>query len=397
MSRDPRLIAFFLIVTLTVIGILGSTWFNKNFEYKDVEKHSGYSIEAKRNKFLAAEYYLQKLGHQVESDSNRARLLEENLNYKTILINDYGPKLSLTHYKKLKKWIENGGHLIFTVNKFQYVASQDEDYEYTDDTFRHNQLLEEYAIQARYTNYSKSIPYPEERKAYQYKFNEDIEIDIYFDPDKQLVDSHNLASYSLSDRYGAHLLQLDIGKGKLTILSDNMFLSNEYIGNHDHAYLVSYLNQENSSLSENILLLYNNQSDSIFSLIWKNGRQACIAFLVLLIFFLWSLRNRFGPIKPIIDFSNRNITEHLRAIGKFSWRQDHGMQLLNHSRIACENALLIRYPTLKPMSTQERLNHISEILDIKPEKVHSALYYTPTSTNEFINSSHYLQKIWILQ
>ncbi len=100
---------------------------------------------------------------------------------------------------------------------------------------------------------------------------------------------------------------------------------------------------------------------------------------------------------PVINYSNRNITEHLTAIALFSWRQDHGIHLLNQSRIACENAMLKRYPTLKQMSTLERLHHISDILDIEAKKVHSALYFEPKSTNEFINSSHYLQKLWILQ
>ncbi|MFK7815770.1 MAG: DUF4350 domain-containing protein [Gammaproteobacteria bacterium] len=398
MINDRRIIIVPLLIGIVVlIGVFGSKWFNNNFVYKDIEKHTGYSTEAKRNKFLAAEYYLHKLGHQVESDSNRARLLENSLDYQTILINNYGPKLSLTHFKKLKTWIENGGHLIITANNFEYVANEDEEDGYTDNEYMHNQLLAEYGIQARYTNFSENTPYPEEREPQQYTFNENIGIEIYFEPDKQLIDSYDLASYTLADRYGVHLLQLNIDKGKLTVLSDNMFLSNENIGDYDHSYLFSLLNKENNSASQNILLLFNNQSDSIFSLIWKNGQQACIAFIALLILFLWSLRNRFGPLKPNIIYSNRNITEHLRAIGRFSWRQDHGMHLLSHSRIECENALIARYPTLKQMSTQERLNHISDILDIEPEIVHSALYYTPTSTNEFINSSHYLQKLWIHQ
>lgn len=397
MTKDHRIIVLLLIGIVVVFSILGVKWFNDNFEYKDIEKHSGYSAKAKRNKFLAAEYYLRELGYEVESDSNRARLLETHLEYKTILINNYGPKLSTTHFKKLKTWINNGGHLIFTANEFQYIANDNEDYDYTDYEIKPNQLLQEYGIQAQYTNFSDNLTYPEDNQPQQYTFDEDINFNLYFDPDKQLIDSQNLAENVLSDRFGVHLIQIGIGKGKLTILSDNNLFSNAYIGNHDHAYLFSYLNKENTSPNQKVLLLYNNQSDSIFSLIWKNGQQACIAFITLLILFLWSLRNRFGPIIPNITYSSRNITEHLKAIGRFSWRQDHGIHLLNHSRIACENKLLVRYPTLKQMSTQERIHHIADLLDLKTEQVHSALYFEPTSTNEFIHSTHHLQKLWILQ
>ena len=109
------------------------------------------------------------------------------------------------------------------------------------------------------------------------------------------------------------------------------------------------------------------------------------------------MRNRLGPLLSSTSYADRNITEHLQAIARFSWRQDHGIQLLNQSRMVCEKALIKRYPTLKQMSTQERLRHISDILDIEPEKVHSALYFQPNSTNDYINSSHYLQKLWITQ
>ena len=400
MTKDRRIIIIILIGIAAIFIILAMKWFNKNFEHKEVEKSTGYSLQAKQNAFLAAEYYLRELGHDIESDNNRARLLETHLDYQIIFINDYGPKLSLTHFMNLKKWIENGGHLIFTANNFQYIADKDE--EYIDYEFKQNQLLKEYGIFPRYTRFNDSLSYPSESTPREYNFdNKNSTVQIYFEPDKQLVDTYGFATYSLTDLYGTHLIQLDIGNGKLTVLSDNNFLSNQHIGTGDHAYLVSrlmsFIDQDTHSIKKKILLLYNNESDSIFSLIWKNGKQASIAFVTLLILFLWSLRNRFGPIIPTISYANRNISEHLKAIGRFSWRQDQGILLLNHSRIACENSLLKRYPTLKSMSTQERLAHISNILDIEPERVHSALYYEPTSTNEFITSTHHLQKLWILQ
>ncbi len=399
MTNDRRIVALLLVGLLAIFITISTKWFFNNFEKKEVEKNTGYSTEARRNKFLAAEYYLRDLGYEVESDSNRARLLETHENYQTILINDYGPKLSPTHFKKLKQWIENGGHLIFTASDFQY--SYDEGDEYTGNDFKNNQLLEEYGILPSYTNfdeYKEDSDFDNEEQAIStYMLRDSTEISIDFSSSTQLLDTTDSASLSLNDRYGTHLVQLDIGEGKLTVLSDNYMLSNDYIGEHDHAYLLSSLNEINKSSSKKALLLYNNQSDSIFTLIWKHGKEACIAFLALLILSLWSLHNRFGPIMPIIDYSNRNITEHLRAIARFSWRQDHGIHLLNQSRIAREISLLKRYPTLKQMSTQERMQHISDILDIEPAKVHSALYFEPKSTNEYINSSHYLQKLWILQ
>lgn len=402
MSSDKRILILIFAGLVIIFAVLGSKWFYENFEYKEVEEITNYSAKARQNKFLAAEYFLRELGFDVESDNNRARLLKTHDTYKTILINNYGPKLSPSHFKELINWLENGGHLIFTANNFQYVKNEDdEEFDYFDEDlyadYKNNQLLEEYGIQAQYTNFSDNNPYPYDITHQTYKLNNGEEIYIDFSPDMQLIDVNNNASFSLKDAYGYHLLQFKVGKGKLTVLSDNYFLSNPSIGEHDHAFLLWLLNSEQDSSENKILLLYNTESDSIFTLIWRYAKHACIAFIVLLFLCLWSMQNRIGPILTIKNYSKRNIIEHLRAIARFSWRQDHGEQLLNQSRIACENALLRRYPALKTMSTEERVQHMAKVLDITPEEIHQALYFQSKSTNEFINSSHHLQKLWILQ
>jgi len=391
MNKERRIIYIILLGIVGFTVISGMKWFTNNFEKQEVERLSGYSAEARLNKFLAAEHFLRNLGYEVESDSNRARLLESHTSNTTILINDYGPKLSPTHFEMLKDWLEAGGHLIFTANHFDY---NNHDNNELDEPFTNNQLLEEYGI------IPVLVDYDEEKNnsdVSEYSTSDNTTIKLDFFTTGILLDTKEIASFALRDNYGAHLLQFDIGDGKLTVLSDNYLFSNDAISEHDHAYLLSVLGQVNTSDEKKFLLLYNNESDSIFSLIWRYGKEACIAFLALLILSLWSMRNRFGPIKPNISFKHRNITEHLHALARFSWRQDHGVHLLNQSRLVCEHNLLKRYPVLKIMSTQERLEHLAKTLDMQPDMIHSALYFTPQSTSEFINSSHYLQKIWILQ
>ena len=102
MSTDKRLLMIIFIGLVTILTAAGTKWFYENFEYKEVEKTTDYSAKARRNKFLAAEYFLRELGFDVESDNNRARLLEAHDTNQTILINDYGPKLSPTNFKNLK-------------------------------------------------------------------------------------------------------------------------------------------------------------------------------------------------------------------------------------------------------------------------------------------------------
>ncbi len=391
--NNRRLLYIIFIGLFLILGLQGGIWFFENFEYKEVENTSNYSLKARINQYLAAEYYLRKTGLDVESDGSRNQLLATHTRNETIFVNDYGPKLSPTRFIKLKKWIENGGHLIMTANKYNNEPT-DKDVK---DKFNNNQLLAEYSIVPSYTKFDNETPYPGDDLVSKYMLKDKTEISIIFYPDYHLVDTKNLAQFTLQDEYGIHLLQLKIGNGILTILSDDYFLENYGIGDHDHAYLIWKLATANKSTNSKIWLLYTNASDSIFTILWKNAKHAIITFIVLIIIGIWAMQGRFGPIIPLNDVSSRNILEHLSALARFSWRQDKGKRLLHQSRITCEQTLISRYPVLKNMSVPKRIEHLADVLDMTPKTIEQALYTEPKSTNEYITSSHHLQKLWVAQ
>ncbi len=431
-----------LIGGIIILAAIITIWFFNNFEYKEIDKSTGYSKQARKNDFLAAELFLKEFGLNVVSNGNRAKLLDTHNTNKTILLNNYGPKLSPTHFNKLKEWLNNGGHLIMKANEPLYTFFN---IEIEEEDIKHNQLLEEYGVYAAYVDYSESetqeetdaeldedgsteheyetdidasteitleqthetedkleaececCDCEEEYKATTYTQHDDTAIDIEFNSGYYLFDPDNHASYKLEDEYGINLLQIKIGEGLITVLSDNSIFKNYAIENYDHAFLLTQLININASNGGDILLLYSTVSDSVFTLLWRHAKQLCIAFLCMLFIALWSMYNRIGPIVPLTSYNNRNIIEHLKAIARFSYRQDRGKYLLHKSRIACEQFFISRYPALKNMSTQERVDHLSEVLDINHSTIHLALYTEPKSTYEYINSSHQLQKLWILK
>ncbi len=393
MSNNNRIIVIILTGIVLILSTMSVNWFIKNYELQEVDDQSGYSKEARRNKFLAAEYFLRELGYEVESDSNRARLLEPHTANETILLNSYGPNLSPSHFDSLKQWIASGGHLIFTTNDFHNESNEEDDENKTP----FNQLLIEYGIQAWYTNFTEDLPYPEGDYVYKFILHNDENVNLKFYPSYHLRDTKNIADFTLRDQYGIHLLQFKIGNGTVTVLSDNFLFSNYNLGENDHAYLLSVLGATNTLENSKILLLYNIESDSIFTLIWKNAKHASIAFLIFIAIVLWSMQNRFGPIQKLNDFSSRNIIEHLNATARYSWRKDKGIRLLHQSRLSFEQTLLARYPVLKNMSTSERAEHLSKILETDISSIDLALFHEPQSTNEYINSTHELQKLWVLQ
>ena len=271
MSTDRRILVIIFIGLFLVLTTQGSIWFFENYEYKEVESTSDYSPQARRNIFLAAEYFLSELELDVESDNSRVQLLVPHTPNETILLNDYGPKLSPTRFADLKRWVEEGGHLIMTASNFYYDPCC-EDEENTDENedksdFENNQMLGEFGIQSRYTEFDDERPYPDEDIVPTYTLTDGSKVKVNFYPDYHLLDTQDRASFTLKDDFGIHLLQTEVGKGLLTVLSDNYFLRNYSIGKHDHAYLLWLLSTANKSPNSKIWLLYNIESDSIFVLL----------------------------------------------------------------------------------------------------------------------------------
>ncbi|PCH61270.1 MAG: hypothetical protein COC05_01655 [Gammaproteobacteria bacterium] len=392
MSRGHRLIAIILFGLALVLVTKAGFWIAENYEYKEVEKQTGYSQKATINTFLAAEYFLKKFDIDVESSDERALLLQPHSSNETIVLNDYGLNLSQSRYEQLKQWLVSGGHLIMTA------------YDYYDEDKQKsgNKLLDEYGIRLYYNYENKDDEETNddeklELNISQYVLPNGEEVSIEFDRYKDLFDAYDEADFYLASDTGTHLLQYRIGEGLLTVTTDNDFLNNLGIAENDHAYLLWWLIQANHTKDSKIWLLYNVEVDSLLVLLWKHAGEACIAFVLLVFVAMWSLRKRIGPLAQEPDNGQRDIGEHLKAMGRFAWREDRAQHALSQSRQLCDKSLQSRYPALKDMSVSQRCQYLAKILDVPEADIEQALYREIKSTNEFISTTFYLQQLRVLQ
>ena len=82
--RIPPLLVLILAAALT-------TWFLNNFERRPREIETGFSAEARRNGFLAAERFLRRLDIDAESVSGRELLRDLPAPNDVLLVNGLGP------------------------------------------------------------------------------------------------------------------------------------------------------------------------------------------------------------------------------------------------------------------------------------------------------------------
>lgn len=127
-----QIIILLAFAAVVIAGLI--YWAISNFRWEEKEIDLGYSSEAKRNDFLAAEIFLRKHGVQATSvknlsllDDHRWRNIPLGQDDTIVLINA-NKTLTQERYERLYEWIENGGTLITsTQNPFIGSHTDEED------------------------------------------------------------------------------------------------------------------------------------------------------------------------------------------------------------------------------------------------------------------------------
>ena len=378
------LTALVLLLVATLIG-WGGWWFYSNFERETKISRSGLSPEARRNPLLAADYFLTRSGIESLSVSGRDHLLRLPAEPGLLLVSHLGPSLPPEREAALIQWIEAGGHLVITPEQ-----EWDEDEESSG-----NHLLDYLGVELILLEVDDIGSGVKPRSGDEPGVTEirfpgvESPLKIDFTAGRVLLDSKEQAAWGGWDEGGYHLLQYTLGQGRVTVLSDNRFLTNTHIGEEDHAYLLWLLARDH----DRAWLLYSSNIASLLSLLWNRAPQLVVATLLLLLLLVWHLGLTSGPRLVTIDRSRRNLLEHLQAAAAFSWRIDRGHQLFETSRRAIDQEWQRRHPVLSQLDKQGRCEWIAEQTGLSARAVESALYADYAGEQEFIRISSVLQKL----
>lgn len=114
------------------------------------------------------------------------------------------------------------------------------------------------------------------------------------------------------------------GLGRIIFGVDWNIWNNHNIACADHAFYLSYLAKN----SNKVWFFQNLDAPSLWYLLWSKayifGFFTCLA----LVFYLWYLFIRFGPIIECENYKQRQFLEHLKAVGYLAWRSKHSIYLI---------------------------------------------------------------------
>lgn len=358
-------------------------------EWEEVVEDSGYSTQARKNPYLAAERFLGEFGVLVESADGLA-LLDELPSFEHVLLIASSRKgMSERRTETLLDWVINGGRLILLATDLW-----DEDNQASGDVLLDDLGVRLYDTEAGVMNFG-GLNAPGEGCAPGEAYTR-IEL---ADQEQALAVSLHLARYlDYQGGYeafhgespvGSQMLYVNVGSGAIVVLTSLRMWRNSAIACADHAHLLRWLTDDRPVL----WWLYNTEMKSLPALLWERFSLAILLMGVL--FGLWWWRSsavvlrRRGSSQTV----RRSLLEHVEGSARFRWQQNDPNGLLGALRA---DVLRDRAGPGRPLTQSDtaRLEQLATRAQLTTNAVSDALFGNPgRNTRAFTEAVSVLQKL----
>lgn len=417
MSSDQnRWVNYSVVVLILALLVAAFYGIRSQFEWVNMTINKGYTPEAARNRYLAAQHYLQQHSLTTKTAIDLTEIWDQLESQDAVLLlnNRVVPE---AYHQQLMNWVADGGHLIITAQNLW-----DEEYQDSGDTLLDNlgvhvhNVIDEHAEEIGQAAAEKVKELAEEAGSdSEATINEDEEeakteanqcdaygysrltlvdysealppIQVQFGSYNHLVDAagSSLAPY---EYYPNQMLQYAIGQGKITTITNHSMWHNYNIGWYDHAYFL-WLLVENA---QNVWFVFDRQSESLLALITQHLLEPLIAGLLLLALYLWYRAKRFGPIAQEPPKGRRSLLEHITANGRFNWRHQQMQPLIQKQRDDIKHRFIRRHGNHH--NEDSVITTLAKASELTPDQIRWALTCeAPEREQEFTQLIRLLQRL----
>ena len=344
------------LVLATLLGAGGLYVWSKAVPYDEVVER-GPAPQALANPYLAAELFLRQQGLSVEHAKGLDRLATLPAKGNSLMLLGERSNMSPRQVEQLLGWARSGGHLLLVAE-----ALWDEEAGKSGDL-----LLDRLHIRQALSE-EPDDPAPAQKKkapdlARLYVDNETAPAYFSFDTDFTLSDPKHQAQFSANSARSSHLMQLNLGQGRVTVVTDSELWKIPDIGRHDNAWLLWYLNQGTA-----VTLVANSDVDDLLTLLWRYFPQALVALIALVALALWYAGMRQGPVQPPAPKARRQLQEHVKASADFLLRRSGQGSLLHALQRDILRAARRRHPGFEHLDNAQQCQ-VREHLTRQPSDI----------------------------
>jgi hypothetical protein len=371
MSRRVQLLLG--VGLLLLLGLLGIYLLGKLTPYQETLEH-GPDPEARANPYLAAEHFLRKQGLQVQRADGLEVMKDLPSAGQTLLLLGDRNRMTAKQAERLLAWAAKGGHLLFVAERLwdeedgksgdllldslgiQQYQSEELDADQTEVEADDAEPVAPAPAEADEPTEQATDDNPYPQLTQLYLENEEAPAYVNFDTDFHLYDAENRAHAWANSDAATHLLQLYHGDGLISVVSDSWIWQNQGIGEYDNAWLLWYMTQDSQ-----VTLLYRADRDNLFSLLLEHFPQALVALALLLVFGLWHLGMRQGPLLLPASRNRRQLQEHLRGSADFLLRHTGQHSLLQGLQQDIQRRARRRHPGFERLAVAEQWQVLSRL------------------------------------
>ena len=401
-----------LVIGLVLLGLVGwgLYW---SIEFYEETEESGWSIDALRNPYLAAQKFMTRTGIEV-TDVDSLTRLDELTGLGTLFFSDANQVQTPRQLAQVLEWLEQGGNVIYTADK----VSDDDDMllrEFSVEVewreFDIEDEKEEKPLSETLRDYNRQIEAGKSREEIAQslgddevvttwvEFADDIgDVEVAFDDARILLhpyisDTESIIeprpfSWSYS-QYGVHMMQFEVGNGLLTIISDPGIWTSYQIDQYDHAYLLWLL----SSDEGNFAILRSVLRDSIWALMRQNASEVLIAAGLLILIWIWRTGHRFGRLVPRKLSYARALGEHFSSVSHYLWHRRQGRYLVEPLRARVLRRASLTLGEFGQADQARQFELIARRCDLNPEAIARAFTSADFSESSFVQTVRLLKHI----
>lgn len=304
--------------------------------------------------FLAAERFLQGLGVNVTRTQDLRPLNQRPASSLSLLLLGERGGMSAAQAQALLGWVYAGGRLLVTVQGYWTPGSSGDP------------LLGPLNIRLLNAYASAGVAPMAARSTLTklYLESQDAPLQLGFAPGRHLEDADDLAQSWANSPQGTHMLQLSLGAGTLTVVSDTGLWRNHAIGQFDNAWLLWYLNQ-----GREVIMQYRAPELSLLSELAKYPLAWACAALLLIVLGAWAVSNWVYTA----PHQNRRPTPPTGTLYR-SANRAHSLRLLRED---LQRYVDHRHPGYSHLAVAEQWQLLAKLTQVSTAEVAKALRPSP--------------------
>jgi hypothetical protein len=384
--------AIWATVTAFALLVIVGAWFVATHDREFYEERGRPQPAALRNPWLATQMLLERFGYRVATSREAGTLDELPKGGTVILSSERQYHLTPTRTAALLAWVEDGGLLIADASG---VSASDPiltafDVRLTARIAQGNgeKADDEEEEEEEDATPGKSAPKqrrePPRRMVDVPGYGRELRMragGVALYPGKIAPAWQVAGDADRRGRIGFEILGFERGAGQAVLVNGLWrFGYRGSLWRDDHAEILVAMIATHQRDGD-VRILARLDTPTLFEWLWHNAKALLASAGILFAFWLWRIVPRFGVIRSPAPPQRRSLMAHLRAMGRFLWRQRAAAVLLDAARANVKRRLVQR--GLASSDGAASTAHLARALGISESDVALALSAVPANEHQY--------------